>query len=201
MDIRIVDYNAGNATSVASALEHIGFRSRIITSPAELDGASHIILPGVGSAAATMSALRNQGLLEMLQQRVIDDHVPFLGICIGLQILFEMSEEGECPCLGWLKGRVVKFRGDRLRVPQIGWNTAVRKRDHSIMRGLPDPAHFYFVNSYHIEPTDESVVICETEYGNKFPSLIAHENIVAAQFHIEKSGPLGLTLLRNFLEG
>ena len=196
--IGIIDYDAGNAPSVASALTHLGHPSMLVTSPSELRSASRLILPGVGSARATLESLSKLDLLQPFEQRVRRDAVPFLGICVGLQILFDHSEEGDVPCLGWLSGRVRKFAVSGLRIPQIGWNTASRLRDHPVLQGLPEHGYYYFVNSYCVSPDDPTVALCSSDYGIRFASMVAHRNIVAAQFHVEKSGPLGLRILDNF---
>ena len=125
------------------------------------------------------------------------DRVPFLGICIGLQVLFDHSDEGDTDCLGWVPGRVLRFPDDR-RVPQIGWNEVRFAREHPVVTPAQDRGHFYFVNSYYAVPDDPSDVLGVTEYGHEFCSVVAHGNIVATQFHAEKSGPLGLALLREF---
>jgi glutamine amidotransferase len=144
-----------------------------------------------------MDSLRDSGLVEPLTQRVLGDGVPFLGICIGLQILFDHSEEGDVDCLGWLRGRVRRFAGG-LRVPQIGWNHVRPVRAHAVLDGLPTDTHCYFVNSFHAVPDDPADVLATTDYGGEFCSVVARDNIVATQFHAEKSGELGLQILANF---
>jgi glutamine amidotransferase len=195
--IGVVDYRAGNAPSVAYALEHLGIPCRLVTSPAEVAHAERIILPGVGAARSTMASLRDQDLMEALGARVCDDRVPFLGICIGLQVLFDHSDEGDTDCLGWVPGSVVRFDGTE-RVPQIGWNTVRFTRAHPVTAGLPELGHYYFVNSYHCVPDDPRDALGVTDYGVEFCSVVARGSIVATQFHAEKSGELGLALLRNF---
>jgi glutamine amidotransferase len=135
--------------------------------------------------------------VEPLSRRVHDDGVPFLGICIGLQVLFEHSEEGDVAALGWIPGEVRRF-GDDLRVPQIGWNSVRIRRDHPVTTDFPDGGFTYFVNSYYAAPANDDDVLGETEYGVEFCSIVAHANVVATQFHAEKSGELGLRLLRGF---
>jgi glutamine amidotransferase len=144
-----------------------------------------------------MVSLRDLACLDVLRRKVIEQRTPFLGICIGLQVLFDHSEEEDTPCLGWLPGRVRRYRPRDLPVPQIGWNE-VRFRPHPITRALPPTGHFYFVNGYHAVPTDPSLVVGTADYGGDFCAMVARENIVAAQFHVEKSGPLGLRLLQTF---
>jgi glutamine amidotransferase len=197
--IAVVDYEAGNAPSVVAALRHIGHDGMLASSKAALEAADKIILPGVGSAGATLDSLRKLDLIETLETRVRSG-VPFFGICVGLQVLFEHSEEGDVPCLGWFRGRVRRYDGASVRVPQIGWNAAVATREHAILAGLPRESHFYFVNSYYVVPEEESLTLYSAEYGVRFTAMIARDNVFATQFHVEKSGPLGLRILKNFLQ-
>jgi glutamine amidotransferase len=195
--IGIIDYKAGNARSVQYALTRLGVASQLVTTPGELDGLERIVLPGVGSAQATMDFLDDSGCGPALARRVHDDQVPFLGICVGLQVLFEHSEEGDVKCLGWLGGTVRRFQGEGLRVPQIGWN-AVTPRD----AWFDDVGrHFYFVNSYYAAPSDDTVLAATADYGGDFAAAVRVGNITATQFHIEKSGPDGLELLRRWAQG
>jgi imidazole glycerol-phosphate synthase subunit HisH len=195
--IDVIDYRAGNSPSVVYALERLGLPCRLVAKPEEIAESERLVLPGVGAAAATLDSLRESDLLDALTQRVRQDKVPFLGICIGLQILFEHSEEGDTACLGWLPGQVRRFP-DGQRVPQIGWNEVRFARSHPVTAGLPDRGHFYFVNSYYADPRDRDDALGRTEYGVEFASVVAHDNVVATQFHAEKSGSLGLRLLADF---
>ena len=195
--IGVVDYRAGNAPSVMYALARLGLDATLVADAAALADVDHLILPGVGAARATLESLNDSGLVEPMRARVLDDRIPFLGICIGLQVLFERSAEGRVDTLGWLKGDVQRFP-DTQRVPQIGWNEVRLVRDHPVTADLPAGAHCYFVNSYFAVPTDPDDVVGVTDYGVEFCSIVAHDNIVATQFHAEKSGALGLTLLRGF---
>lgn len=195
--IDVVDYRAGNAPSVIYALERLDLPCRLVAKPEQVAESDRLVLPGVGAARATLDSLQESELVAALSQRVQVDRVPFLGICIGLQVLFEHSEEGDTDCLGWLGGRVRRFP-DTLRVPQIGWNAVRLTRAHPVVAGLPDDGHFYFVNSYFGDPTDSADVLGRTEYGVEFTSIVARDNLVATQFHAEKSGSLGLQLLQNF---
>jgi glutamine amidotransferase len=197
--IDVIDYRAGNAPSVMYALDHLGLPCRLVGTPEGISRSERLILPGVGAARATLASLEEQGLVDPLAARVRDDHVPFLGICIGLQVLFEHSEEGDTPCLGWVPGTVRQFPSDR-RVPQIGWNEVRFARDHAVTSELPERGHFYFVNSYYCTPSDSGDVLGVTDYGNEFCSVVGRGNIVATQFHAEKSGPLGLALLQGFAQ-
>ncbi len=195
--IDVIDYRAGNSPSVVYALERLGMPCRLAAKPEQIAESQRLILPGVGAAKATLDSLRESDLVDALTQRVQRDGVPFLGICIGLQVLFEHSEEGSTECLGWLGGRVRRFP-DGQRVPQIGWNEVRFARPHPLVSGLPDHGHFYFVNSYYADPADPADALGRTEYGVEFCSVVARDNVVATQFHAEKSGRLGLRLLANF---
>ncbi len=195
--IGVIDYRAGNAPSVGFALERLGLEHRLVTTGDELAGCDRLILPGVGAARATLDSLADSGLVEPLSVRVRDDGVPFLGICIGLQVLFEHSAEGDVAGLGWIPGDVRRF-DDELRVPQIGWNSVRLRRAHPVTADFPDGGHAYFVNSYYAAPADPGHVLGETAYGVEFCSIVASDNVVATQFHAEKSGELGLRLLGSF---
>lgn len=202
--IAILDYEAGNLTSVKRALDFLGFRSLITSRPEEVLKAERLIFPGVGAARKAMDYLRHTGLDHALKEFFLSGK-PMLGICLGIQIVFEQSEEGPTETLGLLKGKVVRFpeplfdkNGERLKVPQMGWNRVRPVRGHSLFDGI-DPRHeFYFVHSFYPLPEDEGVVIGITEYGIEFPSAIAHGNLWAVQFHPEKSGRPGLRMLENF---
>ena len=194
--IKIIDYKAGNAPSVLHAAGRLRHEAGFAHSAADLKGASHIILPGVGSAAATMDSLREMDMIGALEEAVFEKKVPFMGICVGLQILFEHSEEDDATCLGWLKGRVVRFDGARVRVPQIGWNRV------SFVKDTPVGAkggYFYFVNSYRAVLDDASDLWGEADYEGLFTAAVNRGNIFATQFHIEKSGEVGLGVLNSFL--
>lgn len=193
--IAVIDYDAGNAPSVMAALDHVGEVGELVSSASGLEKASSIILPGVGSAGATMASLSELGLVEPLLARM-NAGTPFLGICVGLQILFEHSEEGDVDCLGWFPGQVRRF-SDKLRVPQIGWNAVRRTREHPLLSGLDTENYFYFVNSYYVAP-EPSLVLGEATYDVDFAAMVSRDNVHATQFHAEKSGPVGLTILKNF---
>ncbi len=196
--IGIIAYRTGNARSVQYALSRLGQRSRLLERPEQAGDIERFVLPGVGSAGVTMASLRAAGWPEFLQRRVRGDGAPFLGVCVGLQVLFEHSEEEDAGCLGWLPGQVVAFRPDRVRVPQMGWNEVRRRGTHPFTADLPSPAHFYFVNSYYAVPDRPQDVAGVTGYGLEFASVVARGNVMATQFHVEKSGPLGLALLGRF---
>ncbi len=200
MKLVIVDYGAGNLHSVAKAVQAQGVKPMITTSARYLDEADAIIVPGVGAAEDTMSNLRRCGLVEPIKE-YIDSGRPFLGVCMGQQALFESSEEnGFQECLGVLPGRIVKLAsGPDQKVPHMGWNQVRIVHDHPIFEGIADNSYFYFVHSYVPLPDDPSIIIGETEYGVKFASVVARDNVVATQFHPEKSGETGLRMYANFL--
>ena len=196
--IGVIDYKAGNAPSVLNALQKLNIPSSLVSTPDEIKKSKGVILPGVGSAQATMDSLRELNIIEVLEDKVLKGNTPFLGICIGLQVLFEYSEEGNAKCLGWFSGYVKKFNTQKVRVPQIGWNEVSFLRKHPILTSVDASEFFYFVNSYYVVPNDENIILGKTVYDVDFCSMIAHKNIFATQFHVEKSGEAGLTLLRNF---
>ena len=199
--IAIVDYNAGNLTSVKLALDHLGASSEITRDPKRILAADRVIFPGVGSAGAAMQNIRALGLADVLRQ-VVQRGTPFLGICLGTQIIFEASEEdGGVQGLGILAGTVKRFHPTKPadKVPQIGWNSVTFVKPHSLLEGIESGSEFYFVHSYYAAPADRACVLGETEYADiRFASLIARDNLAATQFHPEKSGRLGLQLLKNF---
>jgi len=195
--VSVIDYRAGNAPSVGYALARLGIPHRLISRPDEVAAAARLVLPGVGAARATLGSLTDAGLVEPLTRRVVTEGTPFLGICIGLQILFEHSEEDDTPCLGWLPGTVRRFPSTS-RVPQIGWNGVAVRQPHPVFDGFPDGGHCYFVNSYFAAPADAVHVLATTEYGAGFCSVAGRDSLVATQFHCEKSGPLGLGILERF---
>ena len=198
MRLVIVDYGAGNLHSVAKAVTSQGVRPLVTSSARDLDGADAVIVPGVGAAADTMASLRKHELIAPIRE-YIDSGRPFLGVCMGQQALFDVSEEGgEHECLGVLPGRVVRLP-DGLKVPHMGWNRVHVARAHPIFEGIDDGSYFYFVHSYFPRPDDPAVVIGETDYGIRFASVVARDNVVATQFHPEKSGENGLKLYGNFL--
>jgi glutamine amidotransferase len=195
--IGVIDYRAGNSPSVANALLKLGVENSLISTAEEFELCDGIILPGVGSADATISSLDELGLLGRLKEAVLGEKKPFLGICVGLQVLFEYSEEGETECMGFIKGKVRRFEGAKLRVPQMGWNKVDFRRDSVLTGGIRE-GYFYFVNSYYAEPEDESVILGTAEYGQDFCAFVESGNIFASQCHLEKSGNVGLALLKNF---
>jgi len=200
VDVVIVDYGAGNLHSVAKAVERTGWRPLVSSRAEDALQARALILPGVGAAADTMTNLKNAGMVEPVKQYIASGR-PFLGVCMGMQALMTLSEEdGGQPCLDIISGHVRKLAGgDGLKIPHMGWNNLRQMRPHLIFRGIPDNAYFYFVHSYACVPDDPGVVIGETYYGQPITAAVAKDNIVATQFHPEKSGKHGLMIYANFI--
>ncbi|MSQ05721.1 MAG: imidazole glycerol phosphate synthase subunit HisH [Dehalococcoidia bacterium] len=196
-NIVVIDYQSGNLRSVAKALESVGVTPLVTGDPKRLDSADSLILPGVGSGPAAMAALRERGLVEPLRQFAASGR-PFLGVCLGLQLLLERTEEGDAPCLGILRGQVRRLPSG-LKVPHMGWNGVQFRQPHPLFRGIPKDTHFYFVHSYYADPEDREGVAGVTDYGIPFCSVYARDNLVATQFHPEKSGILGLRIYENFV--
>jgi len=197
--IAVIDYGAGNLRSVVNAISRLGYQPKITSDPNEVLNAQAVILPGVGAAADAMSNLKKLQLVGPIR-RIIDEDRPFLGVCLGLQVLFTGTEEGGWhECLGIIPGRVRKLPSG-LKIPHMGWNQVKQKISHPVFEGVPDEANFYFVHSYYAEPEDKSLVAGETDYSIPFCSVMARGNLVATQFHPEKSGELGLKIYDNFIK-
>lgn len=196
----VVDYDAGNLRSVERALAHVGVDATITADWADLHRADGVILPGVGAASDTMAKLSERDLTEPLREYVASGR-PFLGVCMGLQALLDHSDEGGGQeCLGLLPGTVRHFGFNHLKVPHMGWNQVTWLREHRITSGIASGSYFYFVHSFYPDPADPDLALGETTYGLTFPSVLAHENMVATQFHPEKSGEAGLAIYANFAE-
>lgn len=195
--IAVVDYGAGNLRSVVKALERLGAPVRVTSDPGSLAAADALLLPGVGAAGEAMARLDTLGLREPLVA-ALREGKPFFGVCLGLQLLFERSEESVGSCLGLMPG-VVRRLPPSLKVPHMGWNQVQQRMAHPLFAGVPDGSYFYFVHSYFADPADRSPVVGETDYGLLFASVLARSNVVATQFHPEKSGVLGLRIYANWL--
>jgi glutamine amidotransferase len=197
--ITVVDYGMGNLRSVENALRSLGVGARISSDPQAISKADRLILPGVGAFGAAMRELKARELIEPIQAHLASGK-PYLGICLGLQLLFESSEEdGNTPGLGALKGKVLRFPvREGLKVPHMGWNRVARSVECPLLKGIPEGSFFYFVHSYYAQPQDSSLTALQTEYGVRFASMIARGTIFATQFHPEKSQAIGLALLKNF---
>ncbi|NBQ86238.1 MAG: imidazole glycerol phosphate synthase subunit HisH [Betaproteobacteria bacterium] len=207
--VAVVDYGMGNLRSVSQAVEHVargsGLEVRITRRPDEVRAAERVVLPGQGAMPDCMRELRESGLLEAVLEAARSK--PMFGVCIGMQMLLDRSEEGPSEGLGLIPGEVVRFQlqgrlqpdGSRFKVPQMGWNEVWQTRPHPMWQGVPDGSFFYFVHSYHARTSDARHSLAETDYGGRFSCAIGRDNIFATQFHPEKSADHGLALYRNFL--
>ncbi|TAL53775.1 imidazole glycerol phosphate synthase subunit HisH [Pandoraea sp.] len=206
--IAIVDYGMGNIRSVYQALRAAAPQADVHVSAdaGRILAADRVVLPGQGAMPDCMRSLRESGLRDAVLE-VARRGSPLLGVCVGEQMLFDASEEGDTPGLGLLPGKVVRFRlegrlqddGSRFKVPQMGWNRVHQRRSHALWQGIADNSYFYFVHSYYVQPANEADIVGETEYGVRFTCAVANANIFATQFHPEKSAEAGLTLYRNFV--
>jgi glutamine amidotransferase len=196
--IVIIDYQAGNLRSVQKAVEANGVSPRISSDPREIEDADGLIFPGQGANDSSMRQLRARNLVEPVKD-FIESGKPFLGVCLGLQLLLESSEEGVEPCLGVLKGKVRRLPEGQ-KIPHMGWNQVEISSDHPVFDGITNNSYFYFVHSYYADPEDRSILAGETRYGLDFCSAVARDNMAAVQFHPEKSGASGLKIYRNFID-
>lgn len=202
--ISIIDYDAGNLTSVARAVTYLGFSCKVTNDTAEIERAERVIFPGVGAAGSAMQSLKRLGLDRTIVSQFRRGK-PILGICLGTQIVMTRSEENQVDCLGLIDGSVQAFppkiqseSGERLKIPHMGWNRIHIQNCHPVLEGIDAAAEFYFVHSYYPDPVAGADIIATTRYGISFASVIGLNNLVATQFHPEKSGRPGLTLLKNF---
>lgn len=197
--IAIIDYDAGNIKSVAKALEYLGEVPVVTRDKEILRNADKVILPGVGSFGDAMQKLHEYDLIEIIKE-IIENKTPFLGICLGLQLLFESSEESpNVKGLGILKGKIVRFSEENnLKIPHIGWNSLSYPKKGTLFEGISENSYVYFVHSYYLQ-ADEDVVVATSEYGNLIHASIEKDNLFACQFHPEKSSEVGLAILRNFI--
>jgi len=196
--IVIIDYGLGNLTSVKNALNKLGIPVAISDKPQDIKKARALILPGVGAAGEGMKNLKEKGLDKLIIEEV-NAGKPILGICLGMQLLFSSSEEGDVKCLDLIRGRVKKFQ-TKLKIPEIGWNQVETNNNSELLGGIKDNNYFYFVNSYYCDSEDKEVIKGITEYDQKFCSVLEKNNIFGVQFHPERSGDNGLQLLKNFWE-
>lgn len=199
--IAIIDYGVGNVTAFANVFDKINASFMLARVPADLDNASKIVLPGVGSFDYAMELLETSGMTAALNDMVLRRKTPVLGVCVGMQMLARGSEEGSRPGLGWIDAGVKKFVDDpahHVRIPHMGWNNVAPMREHPLMNGLDDSSRFYFLHSYYFDAHEEGDVLATTEYDGRFACAVAHENIHGVQFHPEKSHRWGNQLLANF---
>ncbi|HIW84356.1 MAG TPA: imidazole glycerol phosphate synthase subunit HisH [Candidatus Dorea gallistercoris] len=199
--IAIIDYDAGNIRSVEKALQYLGQEVTITRQGEEILAADKVILPGVGSFGDAMEKIRQYDLEDVIR-RVAEQKTPFLGICLGLQLLFEQSEESPgARGVGLLKGQILRIpEGEGRKIPHMGWNSLSLQNEGRLFRGIPDGAYVYFVHSYYLKAADEKIVKASAEYGISIHASVERDNIFACQFHPEKSGDTGLQILKNFIE-
>ena len=202
--IAIIDYGMGNVGSIRNMLLRIGASSCITSDPTEIRRADKLILPGVGAFDNAMSSLQRLDLVPLLKERVLGAKTPILGICLGMQLLSQRSEEGQLEGLGWIEAETVRFRfppeDAGLRLPHMGWNAISVRRPSPILDDLHDDSRFYFVHTYHVRCRDEASVLATTTYGIEFHSAVINGNIMGTQFHPEKSHKFGLRILSNFVK-
>ncbi len=202
--ICVIDYGLGNLGSIVNMLKKIGVTAAISSESSVINKAKKLILPGVGAFDNGMKNLEERNLIPLLNAKVFQDKTPILGLCLGMQLFTQHSEEGQLPGLGWLEAETVRFQFDQecahLKIPHMGWNTIQIYQPNPIFTDMDKESRFYFVHSYHVICTDTSAVLAETQYGYNFTSAVAKENIIGVQFHPEKSHKFGMKLLKNFVE-
>lgn len=202
--IAIVDYGVGNLVAIRNMLRKGGAEATIVTDPAVVQSAEKLILPGVGAFDYAVERLRDKGLLDVIRSRVVNDHIPVLGICLGMQLFTQRSDEGHEPGLGLILGNTVSFDRQQLgldcRIPHMGWAEIQTCRRSRLLDDMPNEPRFYFVHSYHLSGTHPADVVATATHGYAFPAIIEHKNIVGVQFHPEKSHQYGMQLLKNFAE-
>lgn len=200
--IVIIDYGMGNLGSIANMLKHIGVQAVVSADPVQIEQADRLILAGVGAFDAGMQRLNDLGLIPQLQYKVLEARTPFLGICLGMQLLTRCSEEGQLPGLAWLEAETRKFNFDgnttRFRVPHMGWNEIQVRNPHPLLADLGEEPRFYFVHSYYVQCLQSEDVLASTEYGVNFHSIVGKANLLGTQFHPEKSHRYGRKILENF---
>lgn len=202
--ITIIDYNVGNIGSIVNMFKRIGVKASLSSNRDEIATADKLFLPGVGSFGHGMNCLKKSGLIDLLEDRIFKNKVPVMGVCLGMQLLFENSEEGNCDGLGWIKGQVKYFdlplEQQKLKIPHMGWNVADLKKTSPLTNDFEDESRFYFAHSYHAVCANQDNVLATTHHGYDFPSIVSSGNIFGAQFHPEKSHKFGMKLLKNFAE-
>lgn len=200
--ITILDYGSGNLNAIKNIYERINIPFEFAVTKEQIEKADHIILPGVGAFDETLSTLQEKGFFEVMNKKVLIEKIPILGICVGMQILADSSEEGTLDGLGWISGKVKKFDKNLIpgkpKIPHLGWNSIEIIHDCPLFQNVDPAVGFYFVHSYYYECADETNVICKTEYGKVFHSAVNRDNIFGVQFHPEKSHENGIQLLKNF---
>ena len=201
--IIIIDFGMGNLRSIAHKMGKLNIVAEVSSNPEKISSASKLILPGVGAFGAGMNNLNNLGLIDVLNQKVMHEKTPILGVCVGLQLFCRNSEEGDVAGLGWIDAEVKRFKFPEesdLRVPHVGWNTLIKKRDNCLLSGFEAERHFYFTHSFYVDSHSPEDIVASTLYGIEFASVIKHDNIFGVQFHPEKSHKKGTEIYRNFVE-
>lgn len=202
--IIIIDYGLGNLGSMLNMLKKVGAEAKVSSDQECIKKADKLILPGVGSFDAGMERLKSRNLISIIEKRVINERIPILGVCLGMQLLSKRSEEGQLPGLGWLDAETIKFKFDGedsdLKIPHMGWNQITFKQNHRLLADLKETSRFYFVHSYHVVCANPENILATTHYGFNFASAVAKNNILGVQFHPEKSHKFGMQLLKNFAE-
>lgn len=202
--IAIVDYGMGNLNSVKNMLKYLGYDSKVTGDISGIESADKLILPGVGNFGRAMEIIRHSGLTDVLNYKVLEKKTPILGICLGMQLLMEYSEEGECEGLCWIPGTVKKFAfpdQPELKIPHMGWDYIEKQKDSPLLADSADDGRYYFVHSYYVTCTERNDAAATTEYGIRFDSVVQRDNIMGTQFHPEKSHRFGMKILDNFAKG
>jgi glutamine amidotransferase len=203
--VTIIDYGVGNLASIKNMLKKAGSDSLISSDEGDILAAKKLILPGIGAFDACSEKLNQSGLINALNKKVLEDKTPILGICVGLQLLLNGSEEGKLPGLGWIRGKVIRFDKNKLnashKVPHMGWTEIKQAKTSRLFNEMFEEPRFYFVHSYYASPLNQNDVLAYAHYGYDFPAAIEHENILGVQFHPEKSHKFGLKLMANFVSG
>ena len=201
--LTIVDYGVGNLASIRNMLKKVGVNALISSDEKAIRDADKLILPGVGAFDTCAAKLQQSGLTDTINKKVLEEKIPLLGVCVGMQLLTEGSEEGELPGLGWIGGRVVKFRQDRMpagtKIPHMGWTDVKQTKSSPLLEGMYDEPRFYFVHSYYTELKDPGDALVTAQYGYPFVAGLEFQNIIGVQFHPEKSHKFGMKLLSNFV--
>jgi glutamine amidotransferase len=201
--ITIIDYGAGNLGSIQNMIRKIGFKSKISSNKEDILNAEKLILPGVGSFDFGMNQLNKSGLIDILNLKVLEEKIPILGICLGVQLFTNQSEEGDLKGLSWFNAETVKFNfneSNKLKIPHMGWNEVIKIKDSRLLEDMSLECRYYFVHSYHLKCNDPKDALLETNYGYNFVSAIEKNNIVGVQFHPEKSHKFGMKILNNFIQ-
>ncbi len=200
--IVIIDYGMGNLRSVQKAFERVRIEAKISADPEDITKASKLVLPGVGHFQQGINNLKSRGLFDLLNEMVLEKKKPIIGICLGMQLMTEFSEEGNCSGFGWIKAQTKKFvfNGNGLKIPHMGWNNLSIRSNETLLKGISQENFFYFVHSYFVSCKNDTDILAETEYGHKFVSCFQKKNIFGCQFHPEKSHNMGLLILKNYAE-